>query len=271
MISDSGLAEAFWHDGKCDACPVIDMHGHMGRWKGIWFPRAGADDMIASMDAAGVRLLAFCHHEALFCPEVGNAASVEVVRKHPDRLRAYLGVNPSCPEAIEADLAGFDARRDVYVGLKLLAPYHGVPIDDPRYAPAWSFANERRLPVLAHTWGGDDTCGPRQVRNILAKYPQVRLLAGHSIHGDWDEAAAIAIDSPNVYLDLTAVLDDRGAVEKFVSAGLTYQLLFGTDLPWFSPHHGIGAVLSADIADTDRHNILHRNAERLLAEVGVEL
>ena len=178
MISDSRLAEAFWNEGKCDDCPVIDMHGHMGRWKGIWFPRAGVDAMVRSMDAAGVKLLVFCHHEALFCPDVGNAASVEAVRKHPHRLRAYLGVNPHYPEALEADLAGFDAHRDVYVGLKLLAPYHEVPIDDPRYARAWWFANERRLPVLAHTWGQPDTCGPQQVRKILAKYPNVRLLAG---------------------------------------------------------------------------------------------
>ena len=75
---------------------------------------------------------------------------------------------------------------------------------------------------------------------------------------------AVAREHENLYLELTAVLDDRGAMEKFVAAGLTNQLLFGTDLPWFDPHHGIGAVLSADIVDIDRHNILHRNAEALL-------
>ena len=66
------------------------------------------------------------------------------------------------------------------------------------------------------------------------------------------------------------MLDDRGPVEKFVAAALGERLLFGTDLPWFDPHHGIGAVLSAEITDQDRHNILHRNAERLLAKVGLK-
>jgi predicted TIM-barrel fold metal-dependent hydrolase len=42
-------------------------------------------------------------------------------------------------------------------------------------------------------------------------------------------------------------------------------MLFGTDLPWFDPHHAIGALLSADISDEDRHNICHCNAEKLLA------
>ena len=42
------------------------------------------------------------------------------------------------------------------------------------------------------------------------------------------------------------------------------RLLFGTDLPWFDTHHGIGTILSTEMTDDDRHNILHRNGERLL-------
>lgn len=268
MISESSLAEAFWRDGRSDACGVIDMHGHMGPWRGIYFPRADADAMIRTMDAAGVRLLVFCHHAALFCPDVGNAANVQAVRRHPARLRAYMAINPHYPDAVAADLADFDGLRDVYVGLKIHAAYHGLGWDAPAYEPAWRFADERGLAVLAHTWGGSDTDGPAQVRRAVEAYPNVRLLLGHSLHGAWDDAIAIAREFPNVYLELTAVLDDRGVVEKFVAAGLGRKLLFGTDLPWFDPHHGIGAVLSADITDDDRHNILHRNAERLLAEAG---
>jgi predicted TIM-barrel fold metal-dependent hydrolase len=265
------LAESFWRHGRCDDCPVIDMHGHMGRWKAIYFPRAAAEAMVHTMDQCGVRLLVFCHHAALFCPDIGNAANVQAVRRFPDRLRAYVGINPHYGEAMAADLAGFDEHRDVFVGLKLLASYHKVAWDSPAYEPAWRFADERGLLVLGHTWGGSSFDGPEQVRKAAAQYPNVRLLLGHSLGGAWDEAVAIAGEFPNVYLELTAVLDDRGAMEKFVAAGLSQKLLFGTDLPWFDPHHGIGAVLSAEITDDDRHNILHRNAERLLAEVGVSV
>jgi len=268
MISDSQLAEAFWRDGRSDDCEVIDMHGHMGPWRGIYFPRADADAMVRTMDGAGVRLLAFCHHAALFCPDVGNAANVQAVRRHPGRLRAYMAINPHYPNAVAADLAGFDALRDVYVGLKIHAAYHGLAWDAPAYEPAWRFADERGLIVLAHTWSGSSVDGSDQVRRAAEAYPNVRLLLGHSLHGAWDDAIAIAREFPNVHLELTAVLDDRGVMEKFVAAGLGRKLLFGTDLPWFDPHHGIGAVLSAEITDDDRHDILHRNAERLLAEAG---
>ena len=269
MISDSALAEAFWETGRCDACGVIDMHGHMGPWRGIYFPRASTEAMIHVMDQCGVRMLVFCHHAALFCPDIGNAAGVEAVRKFPDRLRAYLGVNPHYPEAMSADLAGFDGSRDVFVGLKLLASYHQVPWDAPAYEPAWRFAQQRKLIVLGHTWGGSRYDGQEMVRQMAARYPDVRLLLGHCLHGAWDEAVAIAREFPNVYLELTAVMRNRGTLEKFVAAGLSERLLFGTDLPWFDPHYGIGAVLAAEISDEDRHNILHRNAGRLLAVAGV--
>jgi len=271
VISQSPLAEEFWNHGRCADCPVIDMHGHMGPWRSIHFPRCSPEAMIRTMDSAGVRMLVFCHHAALFCPDIGNAANVEAVRKFPGRLRAYLGINPHYPEALARDLAGFDERRDVYVGLKILASYHDVPWDDPRYEAAWEFAEARGLIVLGHSWGSSRCDGPEQVRKIAERYGNIRLLLGHSLSGAWEDAVEIAGRFPNVYLELTSVLAWRGVLEKFVAAGLSERLLFGTDLPWFDPHCGIGAVLSAEISDDDRDNILHRNAERLLAEAGVEL
>ena len=70
---------------------------------------------------------------------------------------------------------------------------------------------------------------------------------------------------PNVYLELTAVHDANGVYEMMVEAGCSAKMLYGTDLPWFDPHYVIACALFARISDEDRHNILHRNAERLLA------
>ena len=268
MINDTPLVHEFAEKGFSEECPVYDMHGHMGTWKGIWFPRPDAEDMVYSMDRAGVRLLCFAPHASLFAPDVGNAPAIEAVRRFPDRLRAYLSVNPNYPDAVSRDLATFDSHRDIYVGLKVLAGYHNMTMGAPAYESAFAFADERKLLVLMHTWGGSPTCGPEVVRKLAAKYPGAQLLCGHSFHGAWDDAVALAREFPNVWLELTAVLDnDRGAIEKFASAGLSNRMLFGTDLPWFAPHRGIGAILSADITDDDRHNILHRNAEGLLKGV----
>ena len=264
MISESALACEFWEMGKSVTCPIYDMHGHMGVWHSIYFPRPEATDMIRTMDECGVRLLVFSHHMALFAPDLGNTLAVEAVRQHPGRLRAYCAVNPNYPERLAADLETFEAHRDVYVGFKFLPDYHRIPLSDRRNKPAWEYANDRELLVLTHTWGGSPFDGPAVVRDVAELYPRVKLLLGHSFHDDWDAAVALARDYPNVYLELTAVFDDRGPLEKFVAEVGSERLLFGTDLPWFDPHQAVGALLSAAISDEDRHNICHRNAEKLL-------
>jgi len=266
VIGNSALAREFWEQGRSASCPIYDMHGHMGFYHSIYFPRPEAADMIRTMDECGVRMLAFSHHHALHSPELGNRLAVEAVRRYPDRLRAYCVINPNYPAQVEADLAALDDLiPDVFVGLKFLSDYHGVALTDERCRPAWEYAEERGLLVLAHTWGGSALDGPRVVREVAERYPRVKLLLGHSCHGEWDEAVALARDFSNVYLELTAVFDDRGVLEKFVREVGSERLLFGTDLPWFDPHQAVGALLSADIDDEDRHNICHRNAEALLA------
>lgn len=270
MIGDTKLAHDFWELGMSPDCPIIDMHGHMGVWHSIYFPRADTADMIRTMDECGVRMLLFSHHMALFAPDLGNALSIEAVRLYPDRLRAYCAVNPNYPEQLEADLAALEADPghplipDVYVGFKFLADYHGIALSDDRYRPAWQYADDHELLVLAHTWGGSPFDGPGVVREMAQAYPRAKLLLGHSCHGEWDAAVQLAQDFANIYLELTAVFDDRGVLEKLVCEAGSDRLLFGTDLPWFDPHHAIGVLLSADISDDDRHSICHRNAERLL-------
>jgi predicted TIM-barrel fold metal-dependent hydrolase len=265
MIGNSPLAIEFWEHGRSESCPIYDMHGHMGPLAAIFFPRGEQDDMLRTMDQCGVHMLVFSHHMALNAPDVGNRASVQAVRRCPARFRAYCVINPNYPELMAADLVSFEDHRDVYVGLKFLSDYHKVAVDDERYRPAWEFADRHKLLLLMHTWGGSPYDGPAAIRPMLERYPNVRALLGHSCHGDWDGAIRLARDFPNAFLELTAVFDDRGVIEKFVGEAGSERMLFGTDLPWFDPHHAVGVLLSAKISDEDRHNVCHRNAERLLA------
>lgn len=267
MIGPSALAREFWEHGRVADCPIYDMHGHMGPWYGIHFPRAHVEDMVRTLDECGVRLLVFSHHDAICAPDVGNTLAVDAVRRYPQRLRAYCVVNPNYPDRMAAEIETFSAYRDVYVGFKLHGSWHNTPLTADAYRPVWEYANAHELLVLCHTWGGVENTidGVGVIREIVSRYPRVRLLLGHSLFGVWDEAASLVSEHPNVYLELTAVLSVRGPLERLVCKADSHKLLFGTDLPWFDPHQGVGAILSADISDEDRHNILHRNAEKLLA------
>ncbi|OGV69940.1 MAG: hypothetical protein A3K19_02140 [Lentisphaerae bacterium RIFOXYB12_FULL_65_16] len=265
MRETQSLRDAFFARGFVTDCPVYDMHGHMGPWPGSSLPRCAPEDMAYSMERAGVAIIVFCHHAALMSPDIGNRANIDAVRRFPNYFRAYCAVNGNYPDVIARDLKAYDRYPDVFVGFKFLADYHRVALTDARVRKVWEFANERKLLVLMHTWGGSAYNGPGQVAEIAAKYPQVTLLMGHSCHGEWDKAAELAKKFSNVYLELTAVLDDRGVLEMFVRKAGSEKILFGTDSPWFNHHHHIGAVLGAEMTDDDRRNIFHRNARRLLA------
>lgn len=262
------LRDGFFAKGRVEDCPIYDLHGHMGPFHGASLPMAETDTMIGAMDRAGVKLLVFSHHAAIFSPDVGNQASTAAVRRHPGRLRAYCTLNGNYPELCRQEVESFEQHGDVYLGFKLHADCHGVPVTADVYIPAWELADRQRLMVLMHTWGGSPLDGPEPVRKIAERYPNVQLICGHSFHGDWDAAARIARDHPNLYLELTAVPDDRGVLEGFMEAGCpSEKIVFGTDYPWFDFHYYIGAVLGAGLSDEECRNVFYRNAERIIGRV----
>lgn len=269
MTKLSGLGEQFYANGKAADCPIYDLHGHMGPVVGIHLPFPDTDSMIARMEKAGVALQVFCHHATLFSADFGNEPNIEAVGRYPNKLRAYCGVNPNYPDMIAQDLESFDEYKDVYVGFKMLADYHGIPLTDDRYKPAWEKADRDGLMVLLHTWGGSPYNGYAQVRKVAETYPHCKILMGHCLRPEWDHAIEIAQNFPNVYLELCSVLRERGAVEQFVDSVGSERIIFGTDTPWFDYHYYIGTILDAGISDEDRRNIFYRNAQKLLSTYGL--
>jgi len=118
------------------------------------------------------------------------------------------------------------------------------------------------LPATGLAFGAETR--PGEVRKVAAKHPKVTFFLGHSLNNHWQEAIDITKEFPNTYLELTSVPGARGVMEVLVAGAGSDRILFGTDLPWFEEHQGVGSLLSADITEDDIHNILHRNARRIL-------
>ena len=258
---DSQLAREFWEKGALHDCPVLDFHGHMGPVMGGFLPRKRAAEMVGSMDRCNVPMICFCGHQALFT-EHGFRDDIAAAREFPGRFRMYFPVLSNAAD-VNRDVARMNENPDLYVGLKFLCDYYAVKLSDPVHAPYFQYADDHRLLVLSHTWA-TPIDGADEGEKILKRYPNLTFIAGHSFHGEWDRAVELANRYPNVYLELTAVADDRGVIEKFTREAGSDRILFGTDLPWFATHCAIGAILSADITDDDRRNIFYRNGAKLL-------
>ncbi len=261
----SKLYNEFFEKGKVEDCPIYDLHAHMGNWYAITFPSVEIHEMIRRMQLANVKKMVFSHHATLHAPDIGNSANIEAVRKYPDTLKAYCGINPHYPDIVRKDIKDMDKYRDIFVGFKLLADYHRVPISEGVYNEAWEYAQEKKLIVLLHTWGWSMYDGPSVIEKVAEKYPDVKILMGHSCHGNWNKAIELVKRFPNLYLELCAVLDDRGVLEKFVEEVGSKRIVFGTDFPWFSYHYYIGSVLGACIGDEAMRDIFYRNAQQILA------
>jgi predicted TIM-barrel fold metal-dependent hydrolase len=287
-VIDSALALEFLAEGRSQDCPVVALHGHLGDFSGAHLPSESDERVLRSMRRSGVTRMACAHHVAMMYDLVaGNRRMQEAIDEHPDELLGLWVVNPNFPAQMAADIEAFEATRG-FIGFKVWADYHLSPITSPKYAPAFEYADQRGLVQLVHTWAGSRFDKPELLGEVAGRYPGATFLMGHSGHGDFETAAAVARDHDNVYLELSSVPDPHdysmmpggtlmpsgtpisapqvsGVIEYLVEVAGSHKLVFGSDLPWYSLSYHIGAIVFARISENAKHDILHRNAERILA------
>lgn len=264
MINEeSRLADLFWEEGKLKDCPIIDMHAHGGNSGKSFMPAGDTKDMLDSMDRCNVVLTCTVGHKALAIGPEGSEEDLRLARKFNDHFRLYHIVYSNNMKP-EDSLKRVDENRDMFIGFKFHPASYEVALSDDRHRPFWEYADENRMIVLCHTRDRKQFCDQKEVSRILDKYSNLVLLAGHSFNRDWESAAEMVREYPNLYLELTGTLNHNNGVDTLIEQGVSRKLLFGADLPWFSYHRSIGAVLSAEMTDEDRRNIFYRNAKNLL-------
>ncbi|HEY3417048.1 MAG TPA: amidohydrolase family protein [Armatimonadota bacterium] len=264
MSRTTPLVQAFLQHGRLPECPIIDLHTHPDRFRGIYFPDPSPQGILRGMDRCGIEHIAIAPHAGMVDAHTGNPAMLALLQAHPDRFFGYWYYNPHYPELL-AEAQAAPLEQPGVLGYKIHPAWTGLSLTAAAHQPLFAWANAHRLIVLSHTWRTENF-GAAACRWVAERYPDMVFILGHSCYDDTEGAMALATDFPNVYLDLCAAERLPGYIDRAVHRGLTEKLLFGTDYPWFDPHFGIGCVLFADIEDTDRHAILHGNAERLLAK-----
>lgn len=257
------LRDQFLNGG---GCRVIDAHGHLGPFYAIYMPEASLESMVDGIRSRNVESIILSPHACLTGDtREGNREMAEAAAAYPGLIYGYCTINPNFPADIEREMDTYIRMKGV-VGFKIHPPMHSYPATGHRYKPMWERANSGKLMVLSHTWGKSGGCGADDMKQIAETYPNVRLLLGHSCHGAWEEAIALARDFPNVYLELTAAYSVYGLIEWMCRDAGSHKVLFGTDYPWFDPFVAVGSVVHARIADHEMENILWRNTRRLLDE-----
>jgi predicted TIM-barrel fold metal-dependent hydrolase len=236
--------------------PVFDVHAHVGHFGGA--PSPTLECQIREMDRIGIRTAAVSSVEGLFGDVRGGNDNVrEASDKFPNRLIGYCHVSAQYPELIKTELE----RCFRHPGFKGIKVYQvGTNFDHRCYDPVWAFAKARRLPVLAHTWGGNLTGFDKVAR----KFPTVAFMAAHTGSGfAYQSYVDAAKKTRNLYLDLTYSREHTNMIEYFVEEVGADRIVWGSDAPTFSMSQQVGKILFARISDADKHKILYGTAARL--------
>jgi hypothetical protein len=218
--------------------------------------------------------------------EEQNQAHAEVVKRHPAKFAAFVGVDPRRDNAL--DLLKRGITEWGFKGLKL-HPAAGFYPDDEGFDSIYRKACELNVPLLIHTGHiapplDDRFARPANIDALAARFPELTIIAAHMAYDWWGELAEVGRKRPNVYTDIsgwqpTAVVDGSSfhqALGEILKSMGAERVLFGTDglvfgramkaAEWIETltilPHGAGGAIS--VTETEVRAVLGFNAQRLL-------
>lgn len=241
---------------------IVDMHAHLMMGPVPW-GEDPADHLVRAMDQSGVQTsLVSSLARGGFRMEACNELMYEAMQKYPDRLLGYVYVWPGDPEAVRAEV---ERRLDQgFVGLKMLI-LMGYDYLCPGYTPAFAIADERRLPVLLHTYGGQ--AGLDEVPALADRYQDVNFVLAHAGAQQVEHHIRIARQVEHAYLELCTSSATYRAVETLFESVPLERIVWGADDLPLNMSHQLGKVLGAQIPEEAKVQILSGNAQRILSQV----
>lgn len=188
----------------------------------------------------------------------------------PNRLLSFGGIHPDCEDYKDKlnKIAGLGLK-----GIKLHPDYQRTYFDDIRYMRIIEYATELGLIISVHTgvdvaYPDDVHATPKRIQRVLREVKPEKLVLAH--YGGlymWDEVEELVVGEP-VYLD-TAVINGKIKPEQFLRMYRNHgseKILFATDSPWSGQKEFLEWLSKLDLTQTEKENLLYRNARKLLAE-----
>ncbi len=240
-----------------------------------------AETLVARMDALGIATVcvtvsdphahagAFDFSALAFRPDQVAA----LVEAHPGRFAGLWCLDPA------RGRAGVERAREVCAEPWVVGLYNHVhsfdrPFDHADFYPFYSLAADLDLPVAmqAGTSGGlvPSACGrPIGIDRPAIYFPTVRFLLSHTGWPWVDEAVAMALKFPNVFLG-TAAYPPRHwapAVVDFLRGPGRTKVVFGTNFPTVGHRHALGQIDELGLDPETRAALLGGTARRVFTRL----
>jgi uncharacterized protein len=209
---------------------------------------------------------------------VPNEEVAEAARRHPDVLIPFASIDPhrgAVGVAAARRLIGEFGVR----GFKFHPSTQGFYPSDRLAYPLYEVIADAGLPALFHTGqtgigagvrGGGGIrlkySNPMYVDDVAVDFPDLKIVLAHPSFPWQDEALAVALHKPLVYIDLSGWSPKYFPPQliQYANTLLKDKVLFGTDYPLITPDRWIADFAKLNIRDEVRPLIMKANACRLL-------
>ncbi|MCE9591457.1 MAG: amidohydrolase family protein [Planctomycetes bacterium] len=244
---------------------IFDVHAHTCHgWAYGTIYDGSSEGLHREMDAlgfTGMAVSAVCAISGVDFTRANNSLAHDITKLR-NRIAAYVGIDIRHGKTLLTDIDRYLAAG--FSGGKVYTRWN-VPYEDARYDPVFEVFNARRMPVLAHCWGGGDITS---LSKAAKKFPNINFIAAHTGSADLNVYMDLARSIDNLYIDTAFSRGPRGLIEEVVRTIGSTKLMFGSDAALFSAAQQVARVVTARVSDADRQNILGLNAKRLFAGRG---
>ena len=151
-------------------------------------------------------------------------------------------------------------------GIKMHPDSQRFAIDDERLFPMYE-AIRGRIPVMLHM--GDrryNYSHPVKLRKILEMFPGLDAIAAHFGGYSMPDTAYELLKDTNCVMDISSsmMFMKPGEPERYINLYGAERMAYGSDYPLWDPVQEMEAFLKLDITDSQREQIAHKTAERIL-------
>jgi hypothetical protein len=234
-------------------------------------------DMYRKLDMMAVLLAVNSESGIGTC--VPNDFIAAAQRKHPDVYIAFASVDPwAGRKAI--DEVKHAVEELGMKGFKFHPATQNFYPNDKQFYPIYEAIARYNVPMLIHTGttgigagmpGGAGvklgTCRPiPYIDDVAADFPNVNVILAHPSWPWQEEALAMAVHKPNVFIDLSGWSPKyfSESLVRYSNTRLQDKVMFGTDYPLITPERWLQDFAKAPFKDEVRPKILFDNANRLL-------
>jgi uncharacterized protein len=208
---------------------------------------------------------------------LGNDEVLAAARENPDVLIPFASVDPH-----KGKLAVREARELISAGVRGFKFHPNTQAfwpNDRAWYPLYETIADAGLIALFHSGttgigagmpGGGGVhlkySNPMCVDDVAADFPELDIILAHPSFPWQDEALAIAVHKPNVYIDLSGWSPKYFPENliRYTNTQLKHKMLFGSDFPLITPDRWLSDFEKIGIRDEVRPLVLKENAVRLL-------